>query len=102
MYQLVYLPIARKDMMEIVRYISNDLCNPSAAKGIAEEMIKAAAKLIDFPYANSVHHTVKPLKYEYRKLIVKNYIMFYWIDETEKTVTIARVVYGRRDYRKLL
>jgi plasmid stabilization system protein ParE len=29
-------------------------------------------------------------------------IMFYWIDEIEKRVTIARVIYALRDYEKLL
>ena len=32
MYKLEYLPIARKDMLDIVRYISQDLKNPDAAK----------------------------------------------------------------------
>jgi hypothetical protein len=28
--------------------------------------------------------------------------MLYWVPETEKRVTIARVVYARRNYAKLL
>ena len=31
MYKLEYLPVARKDMLEIVRYISRELQNPDAA-----------------------------------------------------------------------
>ena len=31
MYKLEYLPVARKDMIEIVRYISRELQNPDAA-----------------------------------------------------------------------
>ena len=31
-YKLEYLPAARKDMLEIVRYISRDIGNPYAAK----------------------------------------------------------------------
>ena len=102
MYKLEYLPIARADMVEIARYISQDLCNPSAAKKLADEMINAAERLTNFPYVYPLHHTFKPLKNEYRKLIIKNYIMFYWVDENEKKVVIARVIYYRRDYEKLL
>jgi plasmid stabilization system protein ParE len=89
-------------MTEVVLYISNDLCNPAAANRLADEMIDAADRLCDFPYINAVHQTIKPLKHEYRKLIVKNYVMFYWVDENRKLVTIARVIYARRDYEKLL
>jgi len=102
MYKIEFLPIAKQDMTEIVRYISQELCNPVAANKLTDEMIDAADRLSDFPYINAVHQTIRPLKHEYRKLLVKNYAMFYWIDENKKTVTIARVLYARRDYEKLL
>jgi len=102
MYELGYLPIAMQDMTEIARYISQDFCNPSAAEKLANEMIVAVENLIAVPYVNAIHHTIKPLKQEYRKLIVKNYVVFYWVDENEKKVVVARVVYFRRDYEKLL
>lgn len=102
MYQLVYLPLARKDMVDIVQYISLDLCNPDAAGKLAEELIKAAENVLAFPYRNPVHMSIRPLKHEYRKIIVKNYMMFYWIEEQTKTVTIARVLYYKRNQKKLL
>jgi len=102
MYQLTFLPIARHDMTDVVRYISHELLNPAAADALADEMVEAAGRLCDFPYINAVHQTVKPLKHEYRKLLVKNYIMLYWVDEQDKLITIARVIYARRDYEKLL
>ena len=89
-------------MTEIVRYISHILLNPAAAEKLAEEMVDAAEKLTDLPHIYAIHQSIKPLKKEYRKLNVKNYIIFYWIDEKEKRVTIARVIYARRDFEKLL
>ena len=102
MYQLEYLPIARQDMVETIRYINHDLCNPLAAEKLSEEMIEAAELLKKFPYINAVYRAMKPLKNEYRKLIVRNYIMFYWVDEEEKRITISRVIYARRDYDNML
>jgi len=102
MYQLSFLPIAKQDMTDISQYISHELCNPTAAEKLAEEMIEAAERLMEFPYINAIHQTFKPLKHEFRKQIVKNYIMFYWIDEEDEMVTIARVIYARRDYEELL
>lgn len=35
---------------------------------------------------------------EYRKLTVGNYLMLYWVEEDQKLVTVARVMYGKRDW----
>ena len=89
-------------MVEIVRYISQELFNPIAADNLAEEFIKTADSLSTFPYAHEAYIPIRPLKHEYRKVSVKNYIMFFWVDEEKKIVTIARVIYAARDYGKLL
>lgn len=102
MYSLEYLPRAMQDMVAIARYISHELSNSTAAGKLTDEIIKAADKLRDFPYKNRVYLPIKPLKREYRGQIVQNYILFYYVDEGQKLVTIARVVYARREYRKLL
>lgn len=39
---------------------------------------------------------------EYRKAVIKNYIMFYRVDEVKQTIYIMRFIYGRRDYINLL
>ena len=96
MYTIEYLPIARRDMVDIAKYIGVKLANPDAAERLAEKMAESAEDLANMPYKCPM------LKHEYRKLIVHNYIMFYWIDEDKKLVTIARVVYSGRDYEKLL
>ena len=102
MYKLEYLPVARRDMIEIVRYISQELQNPTAADKLAMELIEAGDSIPKFPYANPAFIPIRPLKHEYRKLLVQNYFMFYWVDEVKKLVTVARVVYARRDYERLL
>ncbi|MCL2368642.1 MAG: type II toxin-antitoxin system RelE/ParE family toxin [Oscillospiraceae bacterium] len=102
MYSLEYLPGAMQDMAEIARYMSHVLSNPAAAEKLAGEMVEAADRLADFPYKNRVYQPIRPLKREYRGQIVQNYIMFYSVDEDGKLVTIARVIYARRDYGKLL
>jgi len=102
MYSLDYLALAEQDMMDIAEYIGGVLNNTTAAERIIAEMVEKAEKLTDFPYINPIHIPVKPLEYEYRKLLVGNYIMFYWVDERAKVVTISRVIYGRRDYEREL
>ena len=102
LYKLEYLPLARRDMIEVVRYISRELDNPMAAKQLARELTEAGDNLLNFPYANPAYVPIRPLKREYRRIKIHNYIMFYWVDEGKKLVTIARVIYGRRNYERLL
>lgn len=101
-YKVEYLPIAKQDMVEIVNYISHTLNNPNAATRLAEEMVKKADSLSDFPYLCPSYTPIRSLSHDYRKLIVKNYIMFYWVSEESKTITIARVIYAKRDFAALL
>jgi len=101
LYKLEYLPAARADMVEIVRYISRELGNPQAAQRIANMLVEAGDTIPAFPYANPAYIPIRPLKREYRKLLVENYLMLYWVEET-KTVTVARVVYAKRDFGRLL
>ena len=102
MYKLEYLPAARRDMVSIVRYIARELGNVSAAERLALELTSAADNLSKFPYASPVHIPIRPLEYEYRKVSVRNYLLFYRVDEARKLVTVARVVYAGRDYERLL
>ena len=101
-YQVEFLPSAQADMVEIVRYISQELFNPIAAENLAEDFVKTADSLATFPYAHEAYIPIRPLKHEYRKVSVKNYLMFFWVEEETKVVTIARVIYTARDYGKLL
>lgn len=77
MYRLEYLPLARQDMIDIVEYISKELGSPEAAARLAENLTETAEeRLTEFPYANAAFFPLKPLKREYRKLPVQNYIVF--------------------------
>lgn len=101
-YKLEFLPIAKKDMTDIVLYISKDLQNPDAADRLARKFIETVETLLTFPYAAPAYQPIRPLKHEYRKIAVQNYLMLFWINEKDKTVTIARVIYAKRDYGRLL
>ncbi len=102
MYSLEFLPIAKNDMLEIIKYISEELESPVAANNLAVDFINAAERICEFPYANKVYTPIKPLEYEYRRIIVKNHLMFYTVDEQNKMVTIMRVIYARRDIENQL
>lgn len=79
MYKLEYLPVAQRDMVEIVRYISGELQNPTAAARLAMELVNAAESVLTFPYALPSYQPIRSLKREYRKILVQNFLMFYCV-----------------------
>ncbi len=98
MYKLEYLPLALQDMEEIASYISHNLQNPYAAESLSVKLVEAADSILTFPYAHPAYQPIKSLRWDYRKLSVENYLMFYWVDESSQKVTIARVIYAKRNY----
>lgn len=102
MYKIEYLPSALDDLKEIIGYIAHSLQNQKAAENLLHEIIKQVDLLKDFPYSAPCYTPIRPLIHEYRKLLVKNYFIFYWVHEKEKTITIARVIYARRNIGNLL
>ncbi len=106
-YLIEYLPSALRDLTEIADYIGVKLNNPEAADRLSENIVSTIEKLGEMPYRYPVYFplaafSVKPLKSEYRKMVVKNYLVFYWVDEEKNRVTIARVIYGGRNIEQLL
>jgi len=102
MYKPSYLEAARQDIVEIANYITNELKNPIAASQLVKEIINTVNKICAFPYMYPLYFPLDNLKKEYRKVSVKNYLLFYFVDEENKLVSVARVIYARRDYNKLL
>ena len=102
MYDLRYLPIAQRDMEEIISYIADVLKAPKAALDLLDEFEHGFLRLKEFPYSCRVYEPVKRLETEYRVLVIKKYLDFYTVLEKEKTVEIHRVVYGKIDLPQLL
>ena len=96
-YRVELLQSALTDIAAAIRYITDELLNPQAAQLLAERFFSEAEKLSEFPYAHPVYLPVRPLKYEYRKVPIENYLLFYRVDERAKLVTVARVVYAKRN-----
>jgi addiction module RelE/StbE family toxin len=96
-HKIEYLPVAGRDLTEIFSYIAVDLAAPQAAANLLEKMEQAIQALKTFPYAHPIYHSaeIHTEPFEFRSLIVASYLVFYYV--TENTVTIARVVYGKRD-----
>ena len=102
MYKLEFLPIAKKDINNIIYYVSNNLKNNSAARNLANDFIKGANSILEFPFGIPVYKTIKKLENEYRSIKIKNFLMFYTINDNTKTITIVRVLYQKMNINNIL
>lgn len=59
-------------------------------------------KISIFPYGTSEYKSVSKLKYTYISIKIKNFSMFYTIDEKNSTITIVRVLYEKMNITNIL
>lgn len=100
MYKLRYSPYAVNDLDEIYDYIQDELQNPVAAQRVVSNILDAVEKLRNFPKMGSPLSSVTGIESDYRHLVCGSYIALYRIDDAN--VFIDRVLYGRRDYMRIL
>lgn len=101
-YQVYFSELAKADIENIVSYISHELYNPTSAKQLKECFRNEIESIRQFPYANAEYEPIKPMRYTYRKAIVKNYLIFYQVDTPNKTIIITRILYQKRDLNTLI
>ncbi len=102
MYNLVFLPLAEKDIRGAAMYIANKLKTPSAAVNFVREIRKKVHNLLDMPYMYREYPGEPRNETIYRAMPVKNYIVFYTVCEDSKIVEIHRVLYARMDLTAIL
>ena len=102
MYKLEILPIAKKDIDDIIYYISYNLKNITAAKKLRDLFISSLDKIIAFSYGYPKYKSTQILENEYRSFKVKNYLMFYTINEDKKLITIIRILYKKMNFNSIL
>jgi addiction module RelE/StbE family toxin len=100
MNKLAISPQARKDLEGIKTYISEELENPIAAVNVVSRITKKIKLLKNTPGIGAPLLSKVPFETDYRFLVCGNYLAFYRYEE--KTVFIDRVLYGRRNYVKIL
>ena len=93
---------AENDLMDVVRYIASQLSAPISALHMMELFEEAMAELSDMPQRCPLVADERLSQMGYRKLNVKNYIVFFSVDEKNKVVDVERILYGRRDWLRIL
>ena len=99
-YTLRYLPLAEKDLSEIVDYIQNNLENPIAAENTLSKIEAAILERLKAPESFAVWQSSKQRTYPYRKINVGNYTVWYVV--IGDVMEVRRILYSRRDEENLI
>lgn len=93
---------AREHLREIRRYIEKELLAPMAAKNTIAAIKSEMLSLNTMP--GRIHLTPEQPWYDLgvHRDRVRNYYIYFWIDEEQKTVQIIGVIYVRRDQSRQL
>ena len=96
-YEVKLTEQAFEQIEETVQYISKTLLEPEIARKWADTLQNDIKNLEYMPSRYPLTEE-KPWHAEgIRKMHVKNFLVYYLIDEKKKTVWVTAVIYGRRD-----
>jgi len=102
MYSLIITDIAEEDILNTVHYIADVLRSPTAANNLLDEIERHEEILENtpniYPFVPDEYLAQRGLKFT----MIKNYLMFYTVNEEQKIVTVIRFLYGRRDWKNIL
>lgn len=97
--RLYVSPEALQDLREIKEYISLTLCNPTAANRVIRKIVSTYKRLTDQPYIGTLISGRIDFVIPYRYLVSGNYLIIY---QVHSDIHIIRIIYGKRDYHKIL
>ena len=99
-YNIEYSKEAKQDLIEIKQYIKYNLQESQIAQKLISKIRNEIDKLKSNPQMFAIIDDDFIKRFEIRKLIVDNYIIFYRIKMN--SIQIVRVMYGRRNWISLL
>lgn len=101
-YSIKITPQAFDHLQEIRKYIECELNAPAAAKKL---LLLFKHKMNQLALMPQSYRTIDEEPWGsqgVRKISVKNYYMYYWIDEENRVVHILAVIYNKRNQNQQL
>lgn len=93
---------AEENLREIADYIRFTLQAPGTAAKMLDTLAEEIFSLDQFPYRAPLTKEKPWHSQGVHTLTVKNFLVYFWVDEEAKKVQVMGIVYGRRDQRHQL
>lgn len=101
-YHVHVTATAREHLESIRHYLMYELQSPVAAKKLLILLKKSISKLAVMPTSYRVIDEEPWGSQGVRKVHVKNYYIYYWVDEHNLEVFVLSVIYAKRNQRQQL
>ena len=88
---------AQEQMREIVSYISEELKAPDAALHLLDILENAITSLAQMPQRIALTEEEPWRSNGIHKMPVKNFLVYFWIDEENTRVQVTAIVYVKRN-----
>ena len=93
---------AQAHLREIRDYIAQKLLAPEAAKSTVQRLGTVMASLSQMPKRVPLVEEESWRSEGIRVRAVRNFLIYFWVNEVKKTVQIIAVIYARRDQTSVL
>lgn len=101
-YKLFITQSFANDLDSALEYISLKLVNPTAAGKLLDLVQRDISDICDNPYMHPKYHNETLAENGYRFSVVKNYLIFYKVNEADKIITVMRFLYGGQNVIEIL
>ncbi|MEW5920954.1 MAG: type II toxin-antitoxin system RelE/ParE family toxin [Bacillota bacterium] len=101
-YSILMTEPAADDLLKIAEYIAKELREPVTAQRLVKKIKDAVMSLAHMPFRYALVADERMATQGMRKFPVENYVVFYVASEKDRTVTVIRILYGRRNWEQLL
>lgn len=104
-YKLRYLPLFYEDLEQKVLYISEKLHNVQAANDLIDEVEKAILERLPVAESFEQYQSLKERKYQYYRIYVKNYVIYYVVIDDEydgKIMEVRRFLHNLQDRNRIV
>ncbi|MDE6662245.1 MAG: type II toxin-antitoxin system RelE/ParE family toxin [Lachnospiraceae bacterium] len=104
-YRLSYLPLFYEDINEKLTYIVEKLKNPKAANDLLDKVETAIMERLPVAESFEPYHSVRERKYDYYRIYVDNYIVYYVViddNPNDLIMEVRRFLYNRQNREDLL
>lgn len=96
-YEVTLTPQAAEHIRQIAFYVAHTLKEPETAKRLIDLFYEALRSLHFMPARHPLTEEEPWHGRGVRKMIVKNFFVYYLIEEDSRKVFVTAVVYARRD-----
>lgn len=93
---------AEEQIQETIYYIAHELKAPDAALHLLDTLENSIASLSHYPQRVALISEEPWRTQGIRRLPVKNFLVYFWIDEDNTKVQITAVIYEKRDQLRQL